>query len=139
MPEEARHGEEEVETFAFQVETVPLMSLIINTFYSNNRIFLQELISNASDALDKIHFESLTDPSKLDRVKAENWHHAQSLGIFTLTLVDTGIGMIVADLIHNLEIIVKSGTKAFMEALQVGAGISMIGSWVLDSIQSIWW
>ena len=105
------------ETFEFQAETKQLLELMIHSIYTNREIFLRELISNASDAIDKLHFESLTNRDILEGNENYEIFLVPDKDSKTLTISDNGIGMSRAEVVENIGTIAKSGTKAFMEQL----------------------
>lgn len=109
------------ETFQFQAETKQLLDLVINSLYTNKEIFLRELISNASDAIDKLRFEALTRPELLEdgsqfEIRLEADKQAR-----TLTISDNGIGMNREEIISNIGTIARSGTKEFREKLKTAS------------------
>jgi molecular chaperone HtpG len=104
-------------THAFQTEVQQLLHLMIHSLYSDREIFLRELISNASDACDKLRFKALTDAKLMagdDRLQVDLTMDAEAR---TLTITDTGIGLTEAEAIEHLGTIAKSGTKAFLQAM----------------------
>src|SRR5262249_23056533 len=110
----------EVETLPFQAETRQLLDLMIHSLYSNKEIFLRELISNASDALDRLRFEALTRPELLAgdeelAIRLEADREAR-----TLTIHDNGIGMNREEVIADIGTIAKSGTRELVERLKQG-------------------
>src|SRR6266436_6163843 len=106
------------ETLQFKTELKQILDIIIHSLYSHKEIFLRELISNASDAIDTLRFQSLTRPEL--REDPGEWRIKiipdEAKG--TLTVSDNGIGMSQASIIENLGTIAKSGTKSFLESLK---------------------
>lgn len=112
----------------FDADISQLMNLIVNAFYSKKEIFIRELLSNSSDALEKLRYEALTDKSVLDsnsELKIKVWVDSDNK---TIIIEDSGVGMTENDLIHNLGTIARSGTKNFLESIKNGeSSIEQIG------------
>lgn len=106
------------ETRQFQTESKQLLNLMINSIYSNKEVFLRELISNASDAIDKRRYESLNSNGKIEVIEHPEIWLISNKEERTLTIKDDGIGMSKDELINNIGTIAKSGSKEFIEKLK---------------------
>lgn len=115
-----------VERHEFQAEVGRLMDILINSLYTTKEIFLRELISNASDALDKIRFLAVQNPDVLGEVQELAIHVEYDKELRTVSIRDSGCGMTKQDLINNLGTIAKSGTTNFIEAIK-GGNLNLIG------------
>ena len=115
------------EEFSFNADVSRLMDIIINSLYTKKEVFIRELISNASDALDKVRFVSVQNPEFLGSVPQLEIMIDFDFEQKTISITDTGIGMTKAELIKNLGTVAKSGTTAFLEAIGKGDSLSLIG------------
>ena len=106
------------ETFTFKAEIQQLLDILVHSLYSDREIFLRELVSNASDALNRMQFEQLQNQDVLDADAELKITIAADADAGTITISDTGIGMTHDDLINNIGTIARSGAKAFIEALK---------------------
>eukprot|EP01080_Neovahlkampfia_damariscottae_P007527 gene7527-11851_t len=118
---------EKGQKFTFQAEINQLLGIIIHSLYTEKEIFLRELISNASDALDKIRFISLTDSKALSTNEKLEIRISADEEAGTISIRDSGVGMTAKDLATNLGTIAKSGTKSFIEKLKQTSDYSLIG------------
>jgi molecular chaperone HtpG len=105
------------EKLNFQAEVKQLLDIVVHSLYSNKEIFLRELISNASDAIDKLRFEALSDPALYESDSAPQIHISYDKNARTITISDNGIGMSREEVIANLGTIAKSGTREFLTKL----------------------
>ena len=115
------------EEFSFNADVARLMDIIINSLYTKKEVFIRELISNASDALDKVRFVSVQNPEYLGNIPQLEIMIDFDFDAKTISITDTGIGMTKAELIKNLGTVAKSGTTAFLEAIGKGDSLSLIG------------
>jgi molecular chaperone HtpG len=116
------------ETHAFQAEVAELLNLMVHSVYSETDIFLRELISNASDACDKLRYEAIARPELLAGADKLVIRLVSDKAAGTLTVADTGIGMDRQELIDNLGTVARSGTKAFLKGLaEAKEGAGLIG------------
>jgi molecular chaperone HtpG len=106
------------QTHAFEAEVSQVLKLVINSLYSNKEVFLRELISNASDALDKRRFRAIQNPDLLDEDEQLKIQLAVDKQAGTLTIRDNGIGMTADELQQSLGTVAWSGSKAFVEAVR---------------------
>lgn len=117
------------ESFEFEAEVSRMLDIVINSLYTNKEVFLRELISNASDALDKIRFMAIKKPELMDEKEELEIKIEFNPEQKTFTIRDTGCGMTKDDMIENLGTVARSGTSKFVEAMQEGkqADLNMIG------------
>src|ERR1700727_3086529 len=118
MSETPASVEAEPERFSFQAEVVQILDLVVHSLYSNKEIFLRELISNASDALDRLHFETFSHPEMAEDDNSKPTIRVSfDTGAATVAVTDNGIGMSREEVISNIGTIAKSGTREFLQSL----------------------